>query len=195
MQMTRYLYTLLLASTLGCLAPGLARAQEIGRFEVSRPRGHAPLESFPSGRVVTMYVIGHSQCSPSNRAEFFETLRTVTALVADRAANREAAFRVVGVAVDWSATDGLRFLEKLGPLDEVVAGSSWLNSAAIEHVLRRPGGSMSTPQLIVVETAVLPLEERISVSPSTVLASIVGLNEIEAWVRRGAEFDASEAEK
>ena len=54
-----------------------------------------------------------------------------------RAAERGFNFSAIGVAVDWVAAEGLRYLEQFGTFGEVMAGRQWFGVGARMFMFER----------------------------------------------------------
>jgi len=89
----------------------------------------------------------------------------------------------VGIATDWSLTEGLRFLTQYGPFDQVIVGSNWLNLGAIEYIWRELPGRPALPQVVVVERDLRVGQTIINVSPDKLLARRIGVDELISWSR------------
>ena len=71
-------------------------------------------------------------------------------LALKRVANqRHWSFRSVGVALDWSASDGADYLNKMAHFDEIAAGYNWGNAQALRSIWDVPTGEPSTPQVVL----------------------------------------------
>ena len=166
------------------VAPPALRAQAVP--SPAPDSVYVPRRAMPKGREVVAYIIGASWCVPSNQPAFLEAARRATLLLSRQARAAGAAFSAAGVALDWDPARGVAYLGKLGPLDEVTAGRNWVNTVAVDLIWRDPNGQAATPQVVLVERTVDLAERRIGVSPTRVLARLVGPEAITAWVARGA---------
>jgi hypothetical protein len=101
-----------------------------------------------------------------------QQLRTAASL-------RSEDFYTVGVAVDWSVSDGLHFLSESGPYDEISVGDNWMNLDAISYIVRNLPGAADIPQVILLERS-LDLEGPTpTISDDRLVTRKVGVTAIE----------------
>lgn len=115
-------------------------------------------------------------------------------LLQARAEGSGRAFASVGVAMDWSIEDGVRFLEETTVFDEITVGRNWMNSAVVDLILSDASVVPGVPHLAVFERYVsMPTEERLVVGEKRILHRAWSADDIEAWVDAGAPIlDESE---
>ena len=90
-------------------------------------------------------------------------------------------FSTLGVATDWSITDGLTFLTEFGPFDEIAVGKNWLNMGIQRYVMSELPGEAGLPQLVVTERDVDVGTGAITARHETVIDRRVGANAILLW--------------
>jgi hypothetical protein len=150
------------------------------------------------GRQIEMVFIGASTCGWSTREELAPALNKLM-LTLERIANeRHWSFRSVGVALDWPASDGAEYLNKMGHFDEIAAGYSWGNAQALRSIWDIPDGEPSTPQVALYTRRVVVAVD--SLGPSRYAeadrsryATAVGIKRILEWAANGgAEIEPPE---
>jgi hypothetical protein len=138
----------------------------------------------PIGRERLLVLIGSAACSAAQRPGFADTVRAVVRAAERVARDSGYAFATVGVSIDPSATRGLDFLERVGPFDEVSLGRSWLNSSVVRLVWRDHAGLAAIPQIVLVDRSVRVDSSVIEVGPDTVVARMVDMADMRAFLRR-----------
>lgn len=143
----------------------------------------------PGGRI-EMVFIGASTCGWSTRGELAPALNQVMRTLKQIADERHWSFRSVGVALDWSASDGAEYLDRMGHFDEIAAGYSWGNAQALRSIWDIPDGQPSTPQVALYTRRVIVATD--SLGPSRYAevdrvryATAVGLERILDWATTG----------
>lgn len=73
------------------------------------------------------------------------------------AKENDMGFAVIGVAIGWSAEEGIDHLNNFGKFDEVMAGRNWFNSGAREFIHNEvPSDSKgSVPEIVLVGREVI----------------------------------------
>lgn len=166
----------------------------LGRVALPEFRGDLPAATETTGTrestgtEIVMLVIGSSTCGASMN----DSLPRIVASIATAAGNRaEAAgkqFATVGVAIDGSASAGLKFLSRIDQLDEIVAGRNWLNSAAVTYLWRDLPGNAALPQVVLIERPIEVDTKNIRVGKDSLLARVIGLDSLSLWARGGARW-------
>jgi hypothetical protein len=141
---------------------------------------------FGSRRELVAVLVVSSTCEASRTPGLPAAIRAMTQRVARQAGGRGASFATLGVAVDWHPDEGMKFLRRFGPLDEVVTGRSWLNRGVLEFLWRDRLARAALPQLIIAERQVDVSSSSVNTSSDRVLLRRTGAREIMAWVDSGA---------
>jgi hypothetical protein len=113
----------------------------------------------------------------------------MNAALSKQAAATKRQFVSHGVSLEPSVRGGLTHLALLGSFDEVSVGGNWTNSAVIRYLGPTYGGENPKaviPQVVLLERAVRRDSITMQVGPERELGRYVGIDEISAWVRRGA---------
>ena len=71
------------------------------------------------------------------------------------AESRGERFVSVGVSVDPSATQGVKFLADLYPFSEIAAGNNWTGTGALTYLWEGFPGRASVPQILVMHRAIV----------------------------------------
>jgi hypothetical protein len=159
------------------------------RRVAASPPAHAvpSASSLKTGDEMLVIFIGGSFCGGSAQPGLREAVATVNREMAATARAAGRRFVSVGVAMDWSVEDGVRFLHEFGKFDELVVGRNWLNSAVVRYVWRDVPGSATLPQIVVVMRHVTVAPTTIAVGDERLLVRKLGADEIIDWARhRGA---------
>jgi hypothetical protein len=134
---------------------------------------------FHSGNQLVMIFVGASTCGASNYPHLPSALRKMKQQLRTAASLRSEDFYTVGVAVDWSVSDGLHFLSESGPYDEISVGDNWMNLDAISYIVRNLPGAADIPQVILLERS-LDLEGPTpTISDDRLVTRKVGVTAIE----------------
>ncbi len=146
------------------------------------------------GRQILFVYVGSSRCGPSNAPGVAENVAAGLDSVGQWARGKGLGFVSIGVAREWSASEGLSHLAKVGGFDEIAAGQSGLNQAAAHFISRDLRGIAATPQVIVVSRTLRSVRGSVDFTSfdERVLLRKVGTQEIRSWVAAGAPvpFDA-----
>ena len=152
--------------SLAWLAPGVA-AQEVAIPEVELDtRTHRSVE------LVVVY-LGATDCGPCRTEETKSAVRDIIDRVRAVAAKRNLPFHSVGAALDDDWREGVGFLESTAEFDEVMAGGSWLNQAAVEHIFSVEGAVPGVPQLVIYTRATELGPRAVGVGPKNELVRLV----------------------
>ncbi len=144
-----------------------------------------------SGRQLVLVYIGQSTCGWCNDPELPALLRVIHDSARSVASARERIVIMQGVSVDRRALVGIEHLNKIASFDEIYSGGWWTNELAFRYVWGRPGGSASTPTIVVLERDITGLDDTTSVVPlfavsnERVLSEKSGVHAIRRWVRDG----------
>lgn len=132
-------------------------------------------------------IIVSSRCGACQSREFHAAEREfVTAI------RQDGRVIIHGVSLDTDVAEGLSFLRKLGPFDEVSAGGGWESVAAQHYVWGELGGGEPVvPQIVIVSRIVRRLPGGVSIEEAKVHKRLIGVPEIRRFV--GAETDANES--
>jgi len=147
--------------------------------------GYVPSTELPSGPEWTLVYLGASTCAACYLPGVREVVVRAKQGLAAKAGEEGRAFSAHGVALDWSVSDGEKFLGPYGAFDEISVGYSWMNSAAQHFIWKDLPGEPGIPQLILIERQVLQDRHGITVSAERVLERKGGADEIRAWARDG----------
>jgi hypothetical protein len=167
------------AAVVHVLARGLGKG--LGVTDGTDATGFGPAANGPEREMVFVF-IGSPTCAWSDPPVLREVVGEIDAALALRASEWGYAFSSVGVAQSQSATDGLKYLSRVGRFDEVTAGRSWRNTGLIRYVYRDFRGIPMTPQVLVLDLDLL-FEAG---GREELLVRKVGLSSIDAWMRAGA---------
>lgn len=136
-----------------------------------------------AGTELLAILIVSSVCGASEYDALPGDVEKIRAGLSRRAREHGWHFSALGIALDERPADGLAFLQRFGPLDEVLAGGSWLNTGSVEYLVRNLPGAMAVPSLIVIDRTVQTGPKRLVVGDDHVLARLVGLREISAYAQ------------
>lgn len=146
---------------------------------------------FESGRYLVAYVLVSSGCGYSTEKLAKQALRVVPDSLRAVHGKAFAKVSVVGVALDEDVGDGIRFLNELGMgsdvFDEISVGQSWLNEQVVRLAWREGMAAPLLPQVVLVERQVdaRAYPRHIETQSDSVILSVMGRNDIIAWVGEG----------
>ncbi len=164
-----------LIGTLLLLAAALAPDRAAGQVEQ------------PVSDEYVVYFISATFCIANAQPWFEGTIREMMGSLRTTAEAQGRSLSIVGVSIDVEAREGVRYLERFGEFDEIVAGRNWLNTAVVELVWRGALGTPTIPQVIVVKRQIDRSNPRgLTVLENRRVLQIEGGDEIRAWVQRGA---------
>jgi hypothetical protein len=138
-----------------------------------------------TGEQVIAFFVGAKFCAAYSREGFPETVRTLREKLAGRASEAGMEFVFVGVALDWTVEDGLEFLERFGPFDEIVAGQNWLNETAIRYIWRDLPGRAAVPQVILLHREIRVDDRVIQILNEQIMTRRIGVDGITEWLAAG----------
>lgn len=147
---------------------------------------YQPDTHIPQGREVVAVFISATTCVANRDSTFKPAVREMMRRLGVQRDSAGRRVSVTGVSIDWSAREGLAYLEGFGAFDEVVAGRNWFNSAVTRYVWQAPGARPTIPQVVLVERTVSAGARGVQVGAERELGRFVGGDEIKAWVARGA---------
>ena len=147
--------------------------------------GYKPSGEAVEGNELAFVYIGGTACAPCKLPEVKDAVRRAKVHFARLAAEQKRPFSATGGAIDPSIDDGLRFLEDVGPFDQVVVGHSWFNLAVADLIGADPDGVLGIPQIIVFERDQKFVGQHLVVSAPRILAGVPG-TAIPKWVDAGA---------
>jgi hypothetical protein len=152
--------------------------------------GYMPSMRAPAGQELAFVFIGASRCRPSNHESLPAAVEQAKLLLHDRAARSGRSFTALGIARDWRVDAGLAHLARFGRFDEVVAGRNWLNLGLLRYVWEDVPGEAATPQVLVLDRRLVDRNSAEAaegvVQDERLVARLLGWDEIERWVERGA---------
>lgn len=136
-----------------------------------------------SGTELILVLLGSSGCGASRTPGFPEAIDSLVGLLSRAAQMDGFQFSVIGVAVDPSIADGLKFLNRFHGFDEVLVGHGWLNSGAVKYVWQDLGGSAVLPQVLLVRRDVLLGRTGVQVTSERTITRVIGVRQILDWVQ------------
>lgn len=141
------------------------------------------------GRQLLAIYFGSPTCGYCVHAPFIASIRRAGALIQRQAAALGLTLHWSGVAVHWSAAEGIEYLAKLGPFDEVCAGAMWWNTSVAHHLYgSRPP---AVPTLVVYERTIeADATHALQLRDQHELLRLTGSKAIEEWIAIGAPVDA-----
>lgn len=191
-------WLLRLSFTVGCYAlvflgaAGITKAWlvrdkwRVGAFAFSMESEYVPAFADSAGKELMLVYIGKLNCAPSNSPSVRTSVERLKAALQKQARAGGRSFIAVGVGADWKVEEALQHLALFGPFDEVIAGRSWANSAAVKFMSQDYPGPVATPQILLIER---DYQTRTSDKPYTprifrnerLLSRKVGVQEIAEW--------------
>jgi hypothetical protein len=153
---------------------------------------YTPTTDLPTKPQLLALYVGASWCGPCLTPEMKVAVHRMKPLLARRATETGRVFAAIGVALDWTISDGLTFLQPLEEYDEVVVGANWTNLVAVRYIWADSTATPGLPQVILLERTVEPGKSGIAVGPERVVKRIVGADAIERWVAQGAPLPVSD---
>lgn len=172
----------------GALYLGLRSAG--GRDQVApSPLSRANPESDGAHVELTAILLSSSTCAGNTLPGFTEAVQEIGWRVQERAVERQVLHRIVGVATDPLAADGLRYLQGLGEFHEVVAGGGWTNFAAMQLMWTEPRVPAQVPQLLIDRRVIHESSESVAILESKVMQHLRSASEIVDWVAAGSPIE------
>ena len=105
----------------------------------------------PEGAQLVMVFLGSSTCGASQYPGLDRAVQDLRRTLSVSAARQQRRFVSVGVALDQDPRQGMGFLKRFGPFDEVLSGGGWLNTGALVFIVREFPAPRALPQLVVIE--------------------------------------------
>lgn len=147
-----------------------------------RPATRLQLTSGAARRERLIVVIASSSCAAARAPGFSDTVRAVLRAAANAARDSGFVTVTLGVATDPTPRVGLRFLESLGPFDEIALGRSWLNSSAIRLMWRDHGGPPTVPQIVFLDRAVDVDSSTIRIGADSMVGRLVDMDAMRRYL-------------
>jgi hypothetical protein len=101
------------------------------------------------GTYIRLVYIGSSGCSFSNNKRTHQMVKSIKKFTKDFVHQEGYKFLSTGIAQDKLAFQGINFLQKSGPYDEIIAGGSWYNLGLFQYVWDTLPGIALTPQILL----------------------------------------------
>lgn len=134
--------------------------------------------SLDGGDYLRFIYIGSSHCGFANDEDNHHNILKLKELLKELSKESRYSFISTGISVDVNAYQGVRYLKKTGPYDEILSGSNWFNVGVQKYVWERFQGRPSTPQIILTKTK-FEVEEFFGIHQSEqVLKRVSGIYEI-----------------
>jgi hypothetical protein len=143
------------------------------------------------GRQLVVYLFGGSRCGFCQKRETKDAFRSMRRQLMERyvASGHYSSLTVVGVAIDDSLTEGVKYLQSFGSgvVDEISVGSGWQNDYMNRLLWRDQIAAPAIPLVIVVSRSMsatlAPLN--LTYSADSVVTVVQGSDRIADWVRSG----------
>lgn len=132
-----------------------------------------------------LYVFVSERCLASRREELRAAIASIRNRLLAIAGAEGLAVVTVGVSLDGDTREGLRALRRLGPFEEVSAGSGWANEIAFRYILSAFPGPEVIPQVVLVRRDPPQSNNPGTSARETLLWRAVGLAEIVRWGSTG----------
>ena len=139
-----------------------------------------------TGDEVLLVFIGTSTCGWSNLPGLEDAVRNIRVRLRNQVSRAGKTFRTIGIAPEVSASDGIDFLKRFGPFNQILSGASWLNYGAMRYVWEQHPGPASTPQLLIARR-----ELDLSSVPGAVVPKLVSESVVQRWVGAEAIIEAA----
>ncbi len=121
---------------------------------------YVPDYKFESGDELVMVYIGSPFCGYCNSPEMPEFIEAAKLKGKSLADSLGMNYVVYGLAISWSAYEGMDHLKKFGLFDEMMLGRSWSNSAAIKYIHTDiPSGRVGAVPQVVYTTREIMYQE------------------------------------
>lgn len=144
------------------------------------------------GNFVRFVFIGSSQCGFSNNEENHENIINLKKYLKQLVEENNYKFISTGISVDFNAYNGIKYLEKTGPFDEIASGSSWFNIGADRYVWENFQGAPSTPQIIITKSN-YTVEENFGIQRSEeILKRVRGKDDIREMLKNISQLNHTE---
>ena len=152
----------------------------------------SPAADQPDERAYVVFYYGATSCGPCSQPEVIESIDAIRAQFADAHAGVSA--KLVMVVMDEDLDEGIAYLEKYEPWDEVSIGSHYRNEHALRHLNERemPG----IPHVLVFEDVYEEASYGTSVLKERALvAELLGADAIVEWAESGFPLEESPAQQ
>lgn len=141
------------------------------------PTSPAPIAT---GTEMVLVFMATSSCPGVKDPDFPSAVRAISEAMRTRADESGMTFVTIGVSLDWDLTEGVDFLKRFGPFDEIAIGRGWLNMAAVRYIWAEFPGAASVPQILVLERDIVS-DRTIEVNAERVRVRKVGAMAIRQW--------------
>lgn len=172
----------LLSSVAAIVATGLLHATEPNITSGPAPKG------FVDGRQVVLVYFTGSKCAPCNLPEMKKAVLEAKRLIGERARQMGVEYSTIGVAIDADPAVGFKFLQDVGPFDQVAAGGEFGNVLVLETMMKTPSPLLAIPNILVFEQSIEMGERKLRASERKYLATVPGTG-IPLWVKYGAQLE------
>ena len=173
------------------LAPALrAQAPTGDTVRTASTARYTPERGKHRGRELVAVVIGSSGCPFSTSAPFIQAVDPMLRALQAQADVRGLSFAAIAVAVDAEPDSGFAYFRRVARFDEVIAGRTWFGSGLLFYATPAYVSKQMTPSLVVLERELVDAPRHTTAQPARVLVSLVGLDSVLAFARRGARLDA-----
>lgn len=144
------------------------------------------------GDYVRFVFIGSSHCGFSNDFENHNNILDLKETLKNHVRANNLKFISTGISVDMNAYQGFKYLEKTGPYDEILSGSSWFNIGVDRYVWDNFQGYPSTPQIVLIKSEFM-VEEFYGIKRSErVLKRVSGKNDIDRMLEKVSQLKGVE---
>ena len=139
--MNKKYYTLVLLFSAVLFVIGYLYGINIDRNKITESESNIDLSG---GSYIRMVYIGSSRCVYSNNSHTHKMVDAIKKRMENIFEETDVKFLSTGISTDRSSEDGLDFLKKSGPYDELLLGGGSFNLGVIKYV----SGSTSTPKIL-----------------------------------------------
>ncbi|MXW15480.1 MAG: hypothetical protein F4065_11415 [Rhodothermaceae bacterium] len=149
--------------------------------------GYVPSYAEASDKELVMVFMGSSTCAFSNHDALPPLIEDAKLKLQSKSIDQGWSFSVIGVSVDWRASDGITHLGKFGHFDEIMTGRKWHGTAADLYSRKIISGIRATPQIFVFARDYTQNSEEVkeSVPKEIPIHRVAGIGQIENWLNRG----------
>ena len=155
---------------------------ELGWAQTDR---YEPSYQNPTGREIVAVFISSSFCRGGQKPEVKAAVEDIKVLLSAWARENGAAFRVVGVSLDWQTDVGFNYLNAVGAFDEVLVGSNWYGLGAERFIFSDTARAI-IPQMRVYEHEISDQGRWTQFTELALLKRIIGSDAIIEWAADGA---------
>lgn len=121
----------------------------------------------PRSEIILRLVVS-SSCSFSRDPSLPDLVQEAVTTMRSVAEELGIEFGTSAVSIESEPKEGIEFLTRFGPFEEISVGRGWVNTVVIDHSVSGPGDHRSTPQVIV-------LRRRVDVAPHEDVDAPVGM--------------------